>query len=153
MIRDAKIGEGTKIWQQDLVNLYECIIGDDCNIGAFVEIGKGVVIGDRVRVGAHTFIPTGVTIESDCFVGPRVTFTNDKYPPSDEWGYIVVKRGAALGAGTVVLPGVVIGECSMIGAGSVVTRNIPPYCVAIGVPARVVSGMGVRKEEEDDETG
>lgn len=153
MMRDTKIGVGTTIWHPDLVNLYECIIGDDCNVGAFVEIGKGVVIGDRCRIGAHCFIPTGVTIGDDCFVGPGVTFTNDKYPPGpkEEWGFIVMKRGAALGARCVVLPGVTIGECALVGAGSVVTKDIPPYSIAVGVPARVISGMGVRKEELQDD--
>jgi acetyltransferase-like isoleucine patch superfamily enzyme len=152
MIENVKLGKGVKIWRPDLVNLYDCVIGDECNIGAFVEIGKGVVVGKRVRIGAHAFIPTGVTIEDDCFVGPRVTFTNDKYPPGprEDWGYIIMRKGSSLGAACVVLPGVVIGECSLVGAGSIITRDIPPYSIAVGIPARVVSGVGVKKEDSND---
>ncbi|MDD4931647.1 MAG: acyltransferase [Candidatus Colwellbacteria bacterium] len=139
MIRDdVVIGEGTKIWHPELVNLYGCTIGRNCNIGAFVEIGKGVIIGDRVAIGAHCFIPEGVEIEDDCFIGPRCTFCNDIYPPSygKHWGQVIVRKGASLGAGVILVPGVEIGEGVMIGAGALVSRSIPAETKAYGHPAR-----------------
>jgi len=138
MIRDAKIGEGTKIWHENLVNIYECNIGKKCNIGAFVEIGSGVSIGDNVSVGAYCFIPQGVTIESNCFIGPRVTFCNDMYPPSYgvHWGKIIVREGASIGAGSIILPDVEIGEGVLVGAGALVSRSIPAATKAYGHPAR-----------------
>lgn len=124
---NATIGKGTKIWHADLVNIYGCTIGRDCNIGAFVEIGPGVVIGDRVRIAAKCFIPEGVFIEDDCFIGPGVIFTNDKYPPSskENWKKTRVCKGASIGAGAVILPGVTIGEGALVAAGSTVTRDVP----------------------------
>jgi len=108
-------------------------------IAAFVEVGRGVVIGNRVRVQAHSFIPSGVVIEDDVFIGPRVTFTNDKEPPSrrGDWSTIQtrVESGAAIGAGAVILPGVTIGQGALIGAGAVVTRDVPPGAVWVGCPA------------------
>jgi len=137
---DVEIGEGTKIHHPDLVNLYGCKIGKNCNIGAFVEIGKGVVIGDGCRIGAHSFIPEGVTIEDNVFIGPAVVFCNDYYPPSfgKHWGHTVVKQGASIGANCTICPGVVIGNGMMIGAGAVVTKSINNHvdCLAYGHPAR-----------------
>ncbi len=135
---DCEIGVGTKIWHPQLVNLYGCKIGRNCNIGAFTEIGKGVVIGDNVSIGAYCFIPEGVTIEDDCFIGPRTTFCNDIYPPSygKHWGTIIVRKGAAIGAATTILPGVEIGEGVMIGAGALVSRSIPAGVKSYGHPAR-----------------
>lgn len=123
---DCVIGLGTKIWHPELVNLYGCTIGMNCNIGAFVEIGKGVKIGNNVSIGAHCFIPEGVTIGDNCFIGPRVTFCNDIYPPSygDHWAEVVVMAGASIGAGCIIVPGITIGEKVMIGAGAVVTKSI-----------------------------
>lgn len=137
MVReDCVIGKGTKIWHPELVNLYGCIIGEDCNIGAFAEIGPGVVIGNRCRIAAHAFICHGVTIEDDVFIGPRVTFTNDKYPPSDNWGKILVKHHAAIGAGAVILPDVTINSYALVGAGSVVSKDVYANTKVMGVPAR-----------------
>jgi UDP-2-acetamido-3-amino-2,3-dideoxy-glucuronate N-acetyltransferase len=115
-------------------------IGQDGNIGAFCEIGNNVVIGDRVRVGAMSYIPEGVTIEDDVFIGPRVTMTNDKYPPSgkENWKQTLIKKNAAIGAGVTIVCGVTIGECALIGAGSVVTKDVPAYQTWYGVPARPV---------------
>ena len=142
-ILNAKIGEGTKIWHEQLVNLYECTIGKDCSIGAFVEIGEGVVVGDRVRIGSHVFIPGGVTIEDDAWIGPRVTFTNDKVPPSTgrKWMKTLVKRKACIGAAVTVLPGVVVGEGCLVGAGAVVTKDVEPGVTVVGVPARCMTSV------------
>ena len=136
--KSCSIGEGTKIWHPELVNLYGCRIGNNCNIGAFVEIGPGVVIGNNVRIAARCFIPEGVTIEDDCFIGPRATFCNDRFPPSskDQWEKILVRRGASIGAAAVILPGVTIGERAVIGAGSVVTRDVAAGETIYGIPAR-----------------
>lgn len=128
-----------KIWPPS--NVYETArLGKDVNVGAFSEIGPGVVIGDRTRIGAMSYIPAGVTIEEDCFIGPRATFTNDKYPPSkkEDWQKTVVRKGAKLGASVTILPGIEIGRFATIGAGSVVTHNIPDDEVWCGIPARKI---------------
>jgi len=136
---DVKLGKNVKIWQEELVNLYGCEIGDDTKIGAFVEIGKGVVIGKRCLIQAYVFLCDGVTIEDDVFVGPGVKFSNDKYPPSygKHWMPTKVYKGASIGLNCTIVCGVTIGKYAMIGAGAVVTKNIPPYAIAYGNPARV----------------
>lgn len=134
-----QIGEGTKIWHPELVNLYgDYQIGKNCNIGAFVEIGPGVFIGDNVTIGAHCFIPSGVLIGDNVFIGPRVTFCNDKYPPSgrEHWGITTVLQRVSIGAGSVILPGVTIEEGARIGAGSVVTSTVGKNKTVYGNPAR-----------------
>lgn len=139
MIRpDVILGKGVKIWHPKLVNLYGCTIGDETTIGAFVEIGQGVQIGKRVRIACQCFIPEGVTIYDDCFIGPGVTFCNDKYPPSYglSWGKTIVGERVSIGAGSVICPGLVIGCDSMVGAGSVVTKNVAPWTLVYGNPAR-----------------
>ena len=107
-------------------------------MGSFSEIGPNVVIGDNVRIGAMCFIPEGVTLEKNSWIGPRCTFTNDKYPPSgkENWKPILIKKGARLGAAVTVLPGVTVGEGALVGAGSVISRDIPPGEKWCGVPAR-----------------
>jgi len=124
------------IWSPS--NIYPTAdLGIDINIGAFTEIGNNVVIGNRTRIGAFTFIPEGVVIGDDVFIGPHVCFTNDKYPPSkkEDWLRTVIKAKAAIGAGSIILPGITIGEGATIGAGSVVTKNVPPHEVWVGNPA------------------
>jgi UDP-2-acetamido-3-amino-2,3-dideoxy-glucuronate N-acetyltransferase len=121
-----KIDRATVIWPNG--NIYPTAkIGKGCSIGQFCEIGNNVVIGNGVRVGAYTFIPEGVRIEDDVFIAPRVSFSNDKHPPSGKgrWGNILVKPGAVIGMGAIILPGVVVGEKAVVGAGAVVTKDVP----------------------------
>ena len=144
---DVKIGKNVKIF--GFVNLYGCEIGDDSKIGCFVEIQKNAKIGKNVKVSSHTFICEGVTIEDDVFVGHNVSFINDKYPRStnvngelateEDWEVVptLVKRGASIGTSSTILCGVTIGENAIIGAGSVVTKDIPPNVIAYGVPAKI----------------
>ncbi len=141
------LGEGVKIFQPELVNLYGCTIGDQTKIGAFVEIQKNAAIGRRCKISSHSFICEGVTIEDDVFVGHGVMFTNDLYPRATQDGRLQteadwkvvptrVKKGASIGSGAVVLAGITIGEGAMVGAGAVVTHDVPANTIAKGVPAR-----------------
>ena len=141
-IQDCEIGEGTKIWHY--VNLYGCRIGRNCNIGSFVEIQKGVVIGDNVIVSSHTTLCSLVEVEDDVFIGHGVVTVNDLHPPSRRrtgtdaaWKRTLIKRGASIGSNATLLP-VVIGEGATVGAGAVVTRDVPPGAVVAGNPAREV---------------
>jgi acetyltransferase-like isoleucine patch superfamily enzyme len=148
---DVRLGAGVRIFA--FVNLYGCTIGDGCTIGAFVEIQKGVTVGRNVKISTHTFVCEGVTIEDDVFVGHNVSFINDRYPrattaegvPQTEkdWKVIptLVRRGASIGTGSTILCGVTIGEDAVVGAGSVVTHDVPPRAVVAGVPARVRSTL------------
>ena len=147
--KDVRLGRNVKIYQPDLVNLYGCEIGDDCVIGAFVEIRKTVKIGSRVKIQAGAFIPEGVIIEDEAFIGPQACFTNDIYPRStnpdsslkspDDWKIIptYVRKRASIGAGAIIRCGVTIGEGAIVGIGSVVTRDVPPWTIVYGNPARV----------------
>lgn len=140
--KDVKLGENVKIYQKGLVNLYGCQIGEGSSIAAFVEIGRGVKIGKKVKIQAFVFIPEGVSIEDEVFIGPHVCFTNDKYPSSisSDWKVVptVVKKGASIGANSTIVCGVTIGEGAMVGAGSVVTHDVPPCTMVVGCPARVI---------------
>lgn len=145
---DVKLGQNVRIYA--FVNLYGCEIGDESKIGTFVEIQKGAKIGSRVKVSSHTFICEGVTIEDEVFIGHGVMFINDKYPRATtsggqlraeaDWLCIptLVKRGASIGSNATILCGVTIGESSIIGAGSVVTQDVPPNAVVVGNPARLI---------------
>ena len=150
---DVTLGQDVVIFHPDLVNLYGCTIGDDCKIATFVEIQRGVVLGRRVKVEAFAFIPTGVTIEDGVFVGPHVCFTNDRYPAAvdaqgellgatgtGDWEVVptVVEAGASIGAHATIVCGVRIGARAMVGAGSVVTKDVPAGALVVGNPARVV---------------
>ena len=150
---DVKLGRDVVI--VDFVNLYGCEIGDESKIGTFVEIQRGAKIGRRVKVSSHTFICEGVQIEDHCFIGHGVTFINDLYPRSvtadgelqtgKDWSVVptMVRRGASIGSGSTVLCGIEIGEGAIVGAGSVVTKDVPARTIVAGNPARVL-----RKVEE-----
>jgi len=153
-ITAVTLGEGVVI--RDFVNLYGCTIGDNSKIGTFVEIQAGCVIGKNVKVSSHTFICSGVTLEDDAFVGHNVSFINDRYPRSTvegqlqtaaDWTCIptVVRRGASIGTSATILCGVTIGEHAIVGAGSVVTRDVSPHTIVAGNPARVVRQVGPRE--------
>ncbi len=133
-----KIGKSTKIWEP--ANIYEsAIIGDNCSVGMYSEIGEEVVIGDNCRIGFGSFIPKGIWVEDNVFIGPRVVFCNDKYPRVGKpWkcSHTLVQQGASIGANCTILPGVVINKNAMVGAGSVVTKDIPEGETWFGVPAR-----------------
>jgi UDP-2-acetamido-3-amino-2,3-dideoxy-glucuronate N-acetyltransferase len=138
-IEDASIGEDTIV--RDYVNLYGCKVGKGCKIAAYAEIQRGVVIGDRCKIEAFAFIPTGVTIEDEVFVGPHACFTNDKVPSAvGDWSVVptVVKKGASIGANATILCGVTIGERAIVGAGAVVTKDVPAGAVVVGCPAKVL---------------
>ena len=146
IIKDVEAGKGTKIY--DHVNIYKCKIGRNCKIEAYVYIEGGVVIGNNCKIKPFVFIPTGVTIEDDVFIGPNVTFTNDKYPRAHgEWKLLEtrVKRGASIGANSVILPGLTVGEYALIGAGTVVTKNVPDYAIVTGNPGRIVRYRALKK--------
>jgi acetyltransferase-like isoleucine patch superfamily enzyme len=151
---DVKLGRNVQIF--GFTNLYGCEIGDEVKIGTFVEIQKGVRIGNRCKISSHTFICEGVTLEEEVFVGHHVVFTNDRYPRATakgklktaaDWECIptLVKRGASIGSGAVLLCGITVGEGAMIGAGSVVTRNVPAGATVTGNPARVVKRRRQRR--------
>jgi acetyltransferase-like isoleucine patch superfamily enzyme len=144
------LGTDVKIFHPTLVNLYGCRIGDDTKVGTFVEIQKNAVIGRRCKISSHTFICEGVTIEDDVFVGHGVMFINDRRPRAtadgqlqteDDWTVVptLIRRGASLGSGAVILCGVTVGENAMIGAGAVVTRDVAPGETVAGVPARLLA--------------
>ncbi len=139
-VQSDKIGEGTRIWQFCVV-LPQAKIGEDCNICSHVFIENDVVVGDRVTVKCGVQLWNGVTLGDDAFIGPNVTFTNDRYPPSDNFSQKIertrVGRCASIGANATILPGVSIGAGAMIGAGSVVTRDVPPGELWLGNPARL----------------
>jgi len=145
---DVKLGENVQVY--DFVNLYGCDIGDNTKIGTFVEIQKGAKIGSNCKISTHSFICEGVTIEDDVFIGHNVVFINDPYPrATNERGKLqtesdwtiqstVVKRGASIGSGSVILCNVTIGENALVGAGSVVTKDVPPNTIVAGNPARIM---------------
>jgi acetyltransferase-like isoleucine patch superfamily enzyme len=145
---DVKLGKNVKIFS--FVNLYGCEIGDNTKIGTFVEIQKNAVIGRNCKISSHTFICEGVHIEDDVFIGHNVTFINDLYPRAttvsgklqteEDWKVIetFIKRGASIGSSATILAGVTIGEFAVVGAGAVVTKDVPPNTIVVGNPAKIL---------------
>ncbi len=145
---DVKLGPDVKLSR--FINLYGCEVGDETKIGAFVEIQKNAKVGKRCKISSHTFICEGVTIEDNVFIGHSVTFINDSYPRAttpngglqteQDWSVegTLVKRGASIGSGTTILCNVVVGENAIVGAGSVVTKDVPPNCIVAGNPAKIL---------------
>jgi acetyltransferase-like isoleucine patch superfamily enzyme len=152
---DVRLGENVKL--SKFINLYGCEIGDNTKIGAFVEIQKNAAVGKNCKISSHTFICEGVTIEDGVFIGHGVMFINDMYPRAEsEAGVLqtesdwkvettLVQKGASIGSGATILAGVTVGENAMVGAGSVVTKSVPPGAIVAGNPARVLR-MVERKE-------
>jgi acetyltransferase-like isoleucine patch superfamily enzyme len=153
--RDVRLGAGVRLSQ--FINLYGCEIGDNTKIGAFVEIQKNARVGKNCKISSHAFICEGVTIEDEVFIGHGVTFINDTYPRAttsdgtlqsdDDWSVIptLVCRGASIGSGATVLANVVVGENAIVGAGSVVTRDVPPNSVVAGNPAHLLRQLTSEK--------
>jgi acetyltransferase-like isoleucine patch superfamily enzyme len=136
-----------RFWHIEKSVLLDFKIGDDCTIHAPVWIGNNVLIGNRVKIQAFAFIPEGVTLEDDVFIGPHVTFLNDKLPPSTTWEPTFVRAGASIGGGSTILPGVTIGEYALIGAGSVVTKDVPAKEMWAGNPASLLRKSDYRVEQ------
>jgi acetyltransferase-like isoleucine patch superfamily enzyme len=145
---DVKLGQGVRIF--GFTNLYGCEIGDETKVGTFVEIQKGAKIGRRCKISSHTFICEGVELEDEVFIGHGVMFTNDRFPRATnadgsqqtdaDWTCLktLVKRGASIGSGATLLCGIVIGERAVVGAGSVVTKDVPADTIVAGNPARLM---------------
>uniref|UniRef100_A0A7C6EHW7 N-acetyltransferase n=1 Tax=candidate division WOR-3 bacterium TaxID=2052148 RepID=A0A7C6EHW7_UNCW3 len=158
IIKDVKLGKNVKIF--GFVNLYGCEIGDNTKIGTFVEIQKNAKIGKNCKISTHTFICEGVTIEDNVFVGHNVTFINDKYPRATnpdgsmqtetDWQVVptLVKKGASIGSSATILCGVTIGENAIVGAGSVVTKDVPDNAIVAGVPAKVIKMLNKEDYEK-----
>ena len=153
---DVKLGKNAII--HDFVNLYGCEIGDNTKIGTFVEIQKGAVIGKNCKISSHTFICEGVTIENNVFIGHNVTFINDLYPKAaredgklqteKDWDCVqtLVKKGASIGSSATLLCGITVGENATVGAGSVVTKDVPPNTIVAGNPARILRKVSKVKQ-------
>jgi acetyltransferase-like isoleucine patch superfamily enzyme len=150
-LNNVKVGKNTRIF--NFVNAYGCTIGDNSKIGAFVEIQKNAFIGNNCKISSHSFICEGVIIEDNVFIGHGVMFTNDLFPRATnadgsqqteaDWKVIETKvsRGASIGSNATILCGITIGENALVGAGSVVTKNVPPNTVVAGVPAKIIKTL------------
>jgi acetyltransferase-like isoleucine patch superfamily enzyme len=156
---DVKLGKGVRL--SKFINLYGCEIGDETKIGAFVEIQKNAKVGRRCKVSSHTFVCEGVAIEDNVFIGHGVTFINDSYPRAttpegelqteSDWRVeaTVIKRGASIGSGATVLSKVIVGENSIVGAGSVVTRDVPPNVIVAGNPAKILRPVSSKARTQE----
>jgi acetyltransferase-like isoleucine patch superfamily enzyme len=157
---DVVLGDKVRIFQPELVNLYGCTIGSETKIGAFVEIQKNASVGSRCKISSHAFICEGVTIEDEVFIGHGVMFINDLYPRATsedgelqteaDWQVSLtrIKRRASIGSNATIVCGLTVGENALVGAGAVVTRDVPDYAIVAGVPARV---MGDVREQTSGE--
>jgi len=155
--KDVQLGEGVAIYHPDLVNLYGCKIGADTKVGTFVEIQKGASIGSSCKISSHTFICEGVDIEDGVFVGHGVMFTNDIYPKAvdatgklqteTDWQLVrtLVKTRASIGSNATILCGITIGEGALVGAGAVVTKDVPDHAIVAGIPAQVIGDVRTRE--------
>jgi UDP-2-acetamido-3-amino-2,3-dideoxy-glucuronate N-acetyltransferase len=156
----VKMGEGVRIFHPNLVNMYKCSLGDHTQIGPFVEIQGGVEIGANCKIQSHTFICEGVTIEDEVFVGHGVMFINDMFPratnpdgsvqTTEDWTLVTtrIKRRASIGSNATINGGVTIGENALVGAGAVVTKDVPDYAIVVGVPAKIVGDVRDRDPRE-----
>ncbi|MCC6858390.1 MAG: N-acetyltransferase [Bryobacterales bacterium] len=159
---DVKLGRNVKL--SEFINLYGCEIGDDTKIGAFVEVQKNARIGCRCKISSHTFICEGVTIEDNVFIGHGVAFINDSYPRATtpdgglqteaDWKVetTLIRKGASIGSGATILSKVTVGENAIVGAGSVVTRDVPANTIVAGAPARVLRFIEPAAAKEDHES-
>ncbi len=150
---DVKLGQSVKIFHPNLVNLYGCKIGENTKIGTFVEIQRDVTVGRNCKISSHSFICTGVQIEDAVFIGHGVMFINGIYPKAvnpngslqteDDWVMVetLIKSGASLGSNATIMGGVSIGECALVGAGAVVTQNVPDHAIVAGVPAQIIGDV------------
>jgi acetyltransferase-like isoleucine patch superfamily enzyme len=155
-VSNVSQGQNVRISHADLVNLYDCSLGDGTQVGPFVEIQRDVTIGARCKISSHSFVCSGVTIEDEVMIAHGVMFTNDLFPRAtndagelqsgEDWELVptLVKRRAAVGANATIVAGIVIGEGALVGAGAVVTRDVPDYAIVAGVPARVVGDTRAR---------
>jgi acetyltransferase-like isoleucine patch superfamily enzyme len=159
---DVKLGADVRL--SKFINLYGCEIGDETKIGSFVEIQKNASVGKRCKISSHTFICEGVTIEDNVFIGHGVTFVNDSYPRATasagdlqteaDWKveFTLIRKGASIGSGATILSNISIGENAIIGAGSVVTKDVPPNSIVVGNPARVLRYIDQSVEHADART-
>ncbi|MBP2291433.1 acyltransferase [Azospirillum rugosum] len=155
---DVRLGDNTRIFQPDLVNLYGCTIGDETKVGAFVEVQRGCTIGARCKISSHSFLCEGVVIEDEVFIGHGVMFINDPFPRAttaegrlqdmDDWMVVPtqVRHRASIGSNATIMSGITIGTNALVGAGAVVTHDVPDHAIVAGVPARVVGDVRHRSD-------
>jgi acetyltransferase-like isoleucine patch superfamily enzyme len=164
-LQNVKLGAETVLTHPDLVNLYGCSIGDGTRIGPFVEIQKNSRVQARCKISSHTFICEGVTIEDEVFIGHGVMFTNELFPRActpdgglkteADWSVVPtrIRRGASIGSNATIICGITVGRFALVGAGAVVTRNVPDYAIVAGVPARLVGDVREREGDPISATG